>query len=510
MKLLAVARGEIVQRLRDPGFLVLLVALAAGTTYLAPSPDQPYTTLGVDGSPLFGGSGLAGTSAGLDFGVFAGFFCIFALHGGFARDDRTRLSELLRAQPFSTVELVLGRLLASWVLGTILVVGGMLLLGVSLMIRERAAFDGMAYLRNFFILAFPTTCLVASFAVVLDVLLGRWRGWLVAAGLIGYIALLSASGSQMEARNANALVTDFGGMLATQIEFWNDTGSKKALDVGLDIGGPHNKPIPWNGLKPESGTVMSRVLVVAEAAIFGLFALICYRRRAGVTIKGLGKIESAHGRIHTGKVFDPPLPAHRPSFVSRLATECALRLRKNWLPAACSAGLFAFALLGARVASHWVIALAMLYPLFWIRTFNDATRPRSLDEVLAALPGGRDRDIFSKFATMAVFCVLPMLGLLLGNPSHAEIWLAATAGIVVEIAWLVAVAWIFGAELLALGVMALWWYLIAFNDVPAPIDFMGMWSAPAITFIVDAIAFAALATVTWLGLRQRNASGVAR
>ena len=78
MRSFAVAWGEVRQRLREPWFLLLLVGLAAFATYLAPAAGSPYSTLSVGRSGVYGGSALAGTTSGMDFSVFAGFFCIFA------------------------------------------------------------------------------------------------------------------------------------------------------------------------------------------------------------------------------------------------------------------------------------------------------------------------------------------------------------------------------------------------------------------------------------------------
>jgi hypothetical protein len=504
VKLLTVASGELLQRLREPAFLALLIALAAGTTYLVPSPHDSYTTLSLGNRGIFGGSALAGTSAGLDFSVFAGFFCIFALGSGFARDDRTRLSELLRAQPIRTIGLVFGRMLASWALGAALVAGGLVLLGVTLAFRQGHAFEPWPYARNFLLLALPSMCFMASFAVLLDVLLGKWRGLLIGLGLIGYVALISVAAAPDRADRGSTRAFDFSGSAAVQQEFSRAFGPKAMMNVGIDIENRPGKPLFWSGLAPEVRTVAGRGLIVAEAALLGLVAFAFYRRRAGVTIKGAKAVALRRGLASSSSVLAAAPVARSRGAIARIFNEVAFRVRQNPLLACASVGLFILALLGARAAHHWVIALAILLPLFWIRVFDDSLRPRSLDETLASLPGGLGGDWSAKFVTLAVVCALPLLGLLAGNPGEPMIWLAATAGILAEIAWLTTMAWGVRAELLAIGVVAIWWYVVAFNELPAPIDFAGLWSAPMTTVAIDAIfAVVCIATAQTLMARRR-------
>ncbi len=503
MRSIAIAAGEMTHRLREPSFVILLVALAAGTTLLVPGPHENYATLTSGHRHIYGGSSFAGTSAGLDFGVLAGFFCIFALGTGFARDDRTQFSELLRAQPIRTIGLVLGRVLASWGLGTTLALGAMLLLGTTLLFREGAAFQPLLYGRNFLLLALPTMWFVASLAALLDVLLGRWRGFLVAAGLIGYMALLSVSApSHAPASVAGAF--DFGGLSATRAEFAQTFGPSAELGAGIEGGDHAGKPLFWNGLVPEASTVIDRLETVPVAALIALLAVACYRRRAGVALLGAKAIASRRDDAGVPSSIVQAPVARRPSLAGRVANELVFRVRKNPLLAGASAGLFVFALLGARGADHWVIALALLLPLVWVRAFDDALRPRSLDETLAALPGGLAGDLAGKSIALAFLCAFPVAGLLLGHSADPALWLVATAGVLLEIAWLATIAWALRAELLALGVAAIWWYVVAFNDVPPPIDYAGLWSAPLQTLFVDAVVVAALVASSCVLLRRRS------
>ncbi len=501
MRTIAVAWGEVRQRLREPWFLLLLVGLAAFATYLAPAAGSPYSTLSVGRSGVYGGSALAGTTSGMDFSVFAGFFCIFALGSGFARDDRTRLSELLRAQPLKTLSLVLGRVLSSWALGAVLAIGAMLLLGFTLVFREGAAFDAIAYARNFVLLALPGMFVIASFAVLLDILVGKWRGALVAVGIFGYIFLLSWTDSGMASGQARAIDIDFGGLKAVQTEFNNSFGTNARVSGGLEFEDHPGKPIYWRGLAPTPQTVIQRAIVVGDAALLGVLAAALYRRRAGTKIKGAQAVAPQRAGTYAFAAVAAPVARAR-GFAGRVAVELLFRARKNPVLAIASAGLFALSIVGAQRGHHWVVAGAMLLPLFWIRAFDDALRPRSLDEALGSLSGGLAGDWAAKAATLSLLCVLPLVGLLFGNPSDPMVWVAATAGLLAEIAWLTAITWVFRAELLGLGFVALWWYVVAFNDVP-PIDYAGLWGVSSTAIALDAIVAVALIAASQSLLRRR-------
>jgi hypothetical protein len=501
VRLLAVAWGEVRQRLREPWFLLLLVALAAFATYLAPAAGSPYTTMSVGRSGVFGGSALAGTTSGMDFPIFAGFFCVFALGCGFARDDRTRLSELLRAQPLATLSLVLGRVLSSWALGTMLAVGAMLLLGFTLLLREGAAFDALAYARNFALLAIPAMFVIASLAALLDILVGKWRGALVAVGIFGYIFLLSWTDSGLASGHPRVLEIDLSGIRSVQTEFDETFHTNARLSGGLDVEDHPGKPILWHGIAPTPSTVLQRAIVLGDAALLGLLAVAFYRRRAGTKIKGAQAIEPQRAGTYAFAAVAAPVARAR-GFVGRVAIELLFRVRKNPALAIASTGLFVLAIVGAQRAHHWVVVGAILLPLFWIRVFDDALRPKSLDEALGSLRGGLAGDLAAKAATLSLLCALPLVGLLVGNPSDPMVWLAATAGILVEIAWLTAIAWVARAELLALGVVALWWYVVAFNNIP-PIDYAGLWGASSTAIAIDAIVAFALVAASQTLLRRR-------
>ncbi|HLX25397.1 MAG TPA: hypothetical protein VKR05_00275 [Candidatus Cybelea sp.] len=493
MKLLSIAAGELRQRLREPGFLILLVALATGTTYLVPAPTDSYSTLSLAGNSLYGGSAYAGTSAGLDFAVFAGWFCIFALNGGFARDDRTRLSELFRAQPVATIALVAGRTLASWALGAILVIGAMVLLGVTLAFREGSHFEPFAYARNFSLIAFPTMCFAASIAVLLDITIGRFRGLLVTAGLIGYILLLSLTGPASSTTTRSPL--DFSGFSTVQAEFSHDTGNPAALSAGLMVEPPGKKPIYWYGLKPEAATVLQRASIIGLSAILVVLTSLLYRRRTSTIVRAASVRGARPIAASSLDTIQTPPSGRALGFVARVATELVFRIRRNPIRAAAGLALFVFAILGAKLAHHWVVTVAMLLPLWWVRAFDESLRPKSLDETLGAFPGGRVGENATKIAVLVILCVLPLLGLAIGNPSDPATCVAAVLGIGAELAWLTTVSWLLRAELLALGVAALWWYVIGFNEVPPPVDYAGLWNVTNATYVAD-VAFVVVAFFT--------------
>jgi ABC-type transport system involved in multi-copper enzyme maturation permease subunit len=497
----AIASGEIRQRLREPGFLLLVVALAAFATYLAPSAGSGYSTISVGRSAVYGGSALAGTSSGMDFVVFSGFLCIFALGTGFARDERTRLSELLRAQPVATAALVLGRVLSSWALGAMLAFGAMLLLGLTLAFREGTSFEPLAFGRNFLVLALPGMAVIASLAALLDVLLGRWRGVLIAAGLIGYVAILGSTVGGTATGHPRPAVLDFSGLASVQTEFNQSHGTTTPLNGGLLIEEHPGKPIFWSGLVPTTRTVVARAIVLGEAACLGALALAFYRRRSTVKRAGAQAVEPQLAGRYVLANVTPPLARARGA-IGRIAVEVAFRARKNlWLTGA-SLALFVAAILASRNAHHWVVAGAILLPLFWIRAFDDAVRPRSLDESLGALTGGLAGDWVAKSAALAVFCAAPLLGLPIGNPGDPMVWAVATVGLLAEILWLTTVNWVFRAELFGLGVVALLWYAIAFNDIPQ-IDYARLWNASATALAIDAVVAAALAFGAQTLLRRR-------
>ena len=124
--------------------------------------------------------------------------------------------------------------------------------------------------------------------------------------------------------------------------------------------------------------------MVGDAALLGVLAAALYRRRAGTKIKGAQAIAPQRAGTYAFAAVAAPVARAR-GFAGRVAVELLFRVRKNPVLAIASAGLFVLSMLGAQRAHHWVVAGAILLPLFWIRAFDDALRPRSLDEALRKL-----------------------------------------------------------------------------------------------------------------------------
>ena len=504
MKSLAIAAGELTQRLREPSFVILLVALAAGTTLLVPGPHEHYGTLTIGGNHIYGGSSFAGTSAGLDFGVFAGFFCIFALgtglHATTVRNSANCCAHNRSARSASSSG-------ASWRRGDWArrsLFGAMLLLGDDARLPRRRGL--------------PTTALRAELPITRapnDVVRREPRGGArrAAGQMAGPLDRRGAHRLSCALRSRARRAT---GRPRYGCVRFRRRCRRRGRNSSRPSGPGRNSP---SASRPEDLRRQSRSFgrdsyrtrtpscsaggrCDRGAPDLARYRRI-YRRRAGISLRGA---KPSSPRATTRALTTALLERRRAPAVARRtgrkrtlfsrAQKSAARLCDRGPLRLCMAGRpggapldrrprpAAAARLESRVRRRATAALAR-------------RNPRRVT--------GRPRRRFRREGARARRPVRgPGRGTVARPVRRPGLWLVATAGVLLEIAWLATIAWALRAELLALGVAALWWYLVTFNEVPPPVDYAGLWSAPMQTVIVDAVIAVALIATSSVLLRRRS------
>ena len=353
-----------------------------------------------------------------------------------------------------------------------LAIGAMLLLGFTLVFREGAAFDAIAYARNFVLLALPGMFVIASFAVLLDILVGKWRGALVAVGIFGYIFLLSWTDSGTASGQARAIDIDFGGTYRPSRPSSAIRSVPNArVSGGLEYEDHPGKPIYWRGLAPTSETVDgARDRRCRSRRCSDFWPSHSIVAEQGRTLKARRPRTAACGHLCIDSVNGPGCASAR--FCRKSCVRTPVSARKNLILAIASAGLFVLAIVGAQHGHHWVVAGAMS-----CRSFGSAHSTTRCALVRWMRRWVTDRWYCGRLdcegRDVVAVVLLPLVGLLFGNPQDPMVW-APRRRTAREIAWLAAITWVFRAELLGLGFVALLWYVVAFNDVP-PIDYAGLW-----------------------------------
>ncbi|MDE2480908.1 MAG: hypothetical protein KGN02_01805 [bacterium] len=501
--MLSVALPEIRERFRDPNFLLTICAVAAATTLLAPGPGDSYATLAVDlgkRTLLFASNpGFDGTAAGVAFAAFAPLVGLFGLSGGFSRDERTRFAETLRALPVSNLHLVLGRVLAAWVLACAFTLAACALLGITLAFRYHGAYDVARYAENFFLLALPSMLFTASAACILDLLLGNRRGLYVTAAILLWFTVITASAGHL---------VDPTGVASVEREARVGIGMPHA---GIDIGATWDEAtggiLQWNGLAPLAITVAQRLQTIGIAALLALVPLFVFRRRPNRSFAAPGDAEPLLTR--NAAPLAPAPRSRTPGIAGRVATEVRLRIATHRWIAVFTALVATVALFIPASAERFAIAATMLLPALWMRAFDDTARSSALDGLLASLPGGIARDTYAKLCATLLLSAAPALAIPLRHPTDVAMWSVVLSAVALESAWLALTMTTLRAEMLGLGVLGIAWYIVGFNATPPPLDYMGATHPVLATTIANATLAAcllvAIAALTYAANEKRPA-----
>jgi hypothetical protein len=528
VRVVALARADLLERARRPAFLVLLgVGLWAAWLFTPPN-DSAYATVRMaDGRGLYG-SAWIGTTVAMLTALFFSFAGFYVVKNAIAGDRETRVGEVLATTPISNLEYVLGKWLASTaILGAFTLV---MMVGAALMQPARGedpVFRPWTLAAPFVWVTLPAMAVTAALAVVFEAITGLRGGF----GNLVYFFLWPA-----------AMLTPWVDL--SQAGFWDPLGVRMlaaevmragrdalpafrahpdSFSAGLNFreGGWHLATFPWNGVRWTPALVLTRLGWLMGAGVIAALAAIPFDRFAGEALSRRPRAGAAGERI-------APEP---------VATEARVSSDAHAAPAGAAHalapvehGFTAVALVGAEVRlllgrswRWWALTLAAIQAPALFAPWEIAVRFAAFGWIWPVLRwselGARDR-VHGTAALLdssprpiarqlsAAWIAGTLLGLCAGIGFAVRSALVGHTGVVAG--WLAGAAFV-PALALALGtvtrgrktfevIYVVLWYVGPLNGVAA-LDFTGA-SGGSTAPIFAAGAVAALAVAAWA--RQRR------
>lgn len=497
--LYAIARADLLERVRRYAFLVTLAA----TAWLGWLVIRGKILLLLDGHPGEMNGAWAGTLVSVTLTSMVSLVGFWIVKGSVERDRTTRVGEILAAAPMSKTTYTVGKFLSNFaVLATIV---GALALAAPVLVLVKGAggsIDLWATLSPFLLIALPAMALVASLAVLFE----TFRPLSGGAGNVlwffmwsGMFVVPIASESPRFDMTGLMLVQESAGA-AAHAKF---PDYKQGLSLTI-AGGAEERPggsFPWSGIEWTSGRVASRLQWFGFATLIALFAALPFdrfdesRRRQGTVPFFLQSQRAGDGASSRG--LSLPIPSILPPV---FAGELKLMLNgRRWWWWAVFLGLvvagFATPL---AVARGKILPFAWLWPvLLWSSMGARETR-EGTEELVFTAPRPLARQLPAVYlagVTVALVagCGIGLRCLATGNVAAFVAW--TIGAFFIPAMALACGTWSGGSKLFE-ALYVVFWYLGPMQPVPA-LDFMG---ASDLTLAAGIPGFYAAAAVVCVAL----------
>ncbi|WP_433342566.1 hypothetical protein [Streptomyces sp. CA-253872] len=285
--------GDFRERVRRPVYLVVLLAAVGLGALAVPPVDGHWVILAIGDYRGTYNSAYVGVATALAGSLWLTLGGFYVVRKGIARDEETRVGQILAATPVRTPVFLASKFLSGFlVLASMLAVLALTALAMQLVRGEDRSVDPVALLKPFLVVALPLLALTAAAAVFFETVpllrggLGNVLWFLVAlvVGLGGQSADAPLGGLGIGEANASmeaALTAAVG------------PGGNREYSLGFTQVDEPLKPFPWDGFDVEGALLLSRLLVVVIAVLLALLPALWFGRfdpsRGGAATAGEGE-----------------------------------------------------------------------------------------------------------------------------------------------------------------------------------------------------------------------------
>ncbi len=522
----AIARVDLLRRIRRPSFLLFIAVLLLTSYYLVPGPTSGYTTLTYRGARGIYNSGYVGATVAVLTSLLMSLVGFYLVAGTVSTDRRTGLGYVIASTPLTRLTYICAKLVGNFLyLLTFPVVLWAASIAMQLWRGEQSV--------QLFVLAWPflllpvaTAAVVAGIAMLFENI--RWlRGTL---GLVLYLFLwLTGLTLPVTLGEELASYLDPSGMVIVAHSLAHFFGSAVSLtdtDVALGIvAGKAMGIFDWPGIAVSMSVVWPRLgwavlglgLGIASAGLFDRFDPARERPRL------LGRSLSSTPLFASTVIARPSLPGilsphlfpGKAAHVGRLQqlkslwqaeVRLALRSHRWFLPACALIALLAF-VLPADDARRIGLLLALILPVGLLADLTCREMQANTFTIIATVPTLPQIYLLWKWGVGVMIALMAMAGLLVkfvlvGEPNMS---LAILGGVAFVAAWaVVAGAWTHDRKTF-IASYTLFWFLVGSNTVPPWLDYAGMHylgQDVKVSLAYLGLAMSVIAISTWTRLRR--------
>ncbi|MEV7930874.1 hypothetical protein [Kitasatospora sp. NPDC088264] len=534
--LAGLAVGDFRDRVRRPAYAVTLLA-AVGLGYLAvPKVDSTWVIMDVGGSRGVYNSAYVGAVTALAGALWLTFGGFYVVRSGIARDETTRVGQVLAATPLRTRSYLLAKFLSNLlVLASMVGVLAVTALVMQMARGENRSVDPVALLEPFLLLSLPLMALTAAAAILFETVPLLRAGF---GNVIWFVlALMISIGGQSGSAPLGGLgVHEVARSMKASMEAQHLQTGDGGFSLGLT---KVTKPLGtfmWDDFAPSGGFVLGRLVLILLALAVALLPALWFgrfdpARSVGFPVRarreaveplapstteplGTDPVEDPAFRWSTAPGELPQTEPTRAGAVGRLLVgEVRILLQGVspwwWLVAgALTAAGFA---LPMDTVTGMLLPAVWLWPvLIWSRLGSQQVE-NGLEVLLGAYPAARLRllaEWASGLVLTAAMGVAPLVRMLVaGDGAGTAHWLGGVLfipSLAMSLGVVSRTHRVFQAVYLPV------WYILV-NNVAA-LDFMGavrVAGRPAgpSPLLIAALSAAMLAVVFLVGSARRNVKG---
>lgn len=272
------AVGDFRDRARRPGYAVILLAAVALAYLTVPPVDARWTVLDVGGYRGLYTSAYVGTATALATALWLSLGGFYVVRGTVARDQSTRVGQLLAVTPLSTA----GYLGVKW-LSNIMVLASMAggvavtALVVQLARGESSTVDPVALLAPFVILALPLLTVTAAAAVVFETT-PVLRGGLGNVVWFAVAPIIAIAGQSPAAPLGGLGVGAVAQSMAAALRAQGVDVEGQEFSLGLTYQDAPLRVFTWDGADFPADFVISRACLVLLAALIAVLPALWFHR----------------------------------------------------------------------------------------------------------------------------------------------------------------------------------------------------------------------------------------
>ncbi|MFF8579652.1 hypothetical protein ACF05R_13150 [Streptomyces albidoflavus] len=270
--------GDFKDRVRRPVHLVVLLAAVGLGCLAVPPADGRWVILALGEYRGTYTSAYVGVATALAGGLWLTLGGFYVVRKGLARDEETRVGQILAATPARTVLLLAAKFLSNFlVLASMLGVLAMTALCLQLVRGEERGVDPVALFQPFLVMALPLLALTAAAALLFETV-PVLRGGL---GNIAWFCVALVVG--IKGQSADAPFGGFGAgpaadsLRAALTEEFGKAGDH-TFSLGLTQIPEPLTPFRWDGFTFGGDFLVSRLLLVAAAVALALLPALWFGR----------------------------------------------------------------------------------------------------------------------------------------------------------------------------------------------------------------------------------------
>ncbi|MGW4376559.1 hypothetical protein ACWEJ7_23205 [Streptomyces albidoflavus] len=302
--------GDFRDRVRRPVHLVVLLAAVGLGCLAVPPADGRWVILALGEYRGTYTSAYVGVATALAGGLWLTLGGFYVVRKGLARDEETRVGQILAATPARTVLLLAAKFLSNFlVLASMLGVLAVTALALQLVRGEDRGVDPVALFQPFLVMALPLLALTAAAALLFETV-PVLRGGL---GNVAWFCVALVVG--IKGQSADAPFGGFGAgpaadsLRAALTEEFGKAGDH-TFSLGLTQIPEPLTPFRWDGFTFGGDFLVSRLLLVAAAVALALLPALWFGRHDPT--RG-GPAADASPAVPEAPEAPAPVPAYAPA-----------------------------------------------------------------------------------------------------------------------------------------------------------------------------------------------------